>query len=103
MKFVEGLQIKRITSSLYHPRANGQAESTNKITIQNLKKKLEYTKGKWPEELPRVLWVYRTMTKSSIGETPFFLIYGTNALIPIEIGEPTIDFFRQANKKTLSL
>ncbi|XP_070014520.1 uncharacterized protein [Nicotiana sylvestris] len=38
-------QIKRITSTPYHPMANGQAESTNKIIINNLKKKLEESKG----------------------------------------------------------
>nr|XP_018626449.1 uncharacterized protein LOC108945194 [Nicotiana tomentosiformis] len=50
-------------------------ESTNKVTIQNLKKRLEAAKGKRLEELPRVLWVDRTTAKSSMGETPFSLIY----------------------------
>ncbi|XP_019237554.1 PREDICTED: uncharacterized protein LOC109217738 [Nicotiana attenuata] len=45
-KFFEGLKIKRITSSSYHSSANRQAESTNKIIIQNLKKKLEDAKEK---------------------------------------------------------
>ncbi|XP_070035479.1 uncharacterized protein [Nicotiana tomentosiformis] len=40
-KFFEDLKIKRITSSPYHPSANGQAESTNKVIIQNLKKSVE--------------------------------------------------------------
>ncbi|XP_075084734.1 uncharacterized protein LOC142167992 [Nicotiana tabacum] len=75
-KFLEDLNIKRITSSPYHPIANGQAESTNKVIIQNLKKRLEVAKGNWPEELPRVLWANRTTAKSSTGETPFSLVYG---------------------------
>ena len=75
-KFLEELKIKRITSSPYHPSANGQAESTNKVIIQNLKKRLEAAKGKWPEELPGVLWAYWTTTKSSTGETPFSLVHG---------------------------
>ncbi|XP_070039650.1 uncharacterized protein [Nicotiana tomentosiformis] len=41
----EGLKIKRITSSPYHPCTSGQAESTNKVIIQNLKKKLEDAKA----------------------------------------------------------
>ncbi|XP_070036778.1 uncharacterized protein [Nicotiana tomentosiformis] len=45
-KFLKDLKIKRITSSPYHPSANGQAESTNKVIIQNLKKRLEAAKGK---------------------------------------------------------
>nr|XP_033512628.1 uncharacterized protein LOC117277313 [Nicotiana tomentosiformis] len=85
-------QIKRITSSPYHPMENGQAESTNKIIINNLKKRLEKSKGNWPEELPGVLWAYRTTAKTTTGETPFSLVYGSEALIPVEIGEPSTRF-----------
>nr|XP_009758272.1 PREDICTED: uncharacterized protein LOC104210984 [Nicotiana sylvestris] len=45
-KFFEDVKIKRITSLPYHPSANGQEESTNKVIIQNLKKRLEASKGK---------------------------------------------------------
>ncbi|XP_070035136.1 uncharacterized protein [Nicotiana tomentosiformis] len=85
-KFLEDLKIKRITSLPYHPSANGQAELTNKVIIQNLKKRLEVAKGKWPEELPGVLWTYRTTAKSRTGETLFSLVYGAEALIPVEVG-----------------
>nr|GEV13237.1 reverse transcriptase domain-containing protein [Tanacetum cinerariifolium] len=43
----------------------------------------------WVEELPHVLWAHRTMIKSSHGDTPFFITYGTEAVIPVEIGMPT--------------
>nr|GEW73684.1 reverse transcriptase domain-containing protein [Tanacetum cinerariifolium] len=43
----------------------------------------------WVEELPHVLWAHRTMIKSSHGDTPFSLTYGTEAVIPAEIGMPT--------------
>ncbi|XP_075087524.1 uncharacterized protein LOC142169551 [Nicotiana tabacum] len=98
MKFLEDLKIKRIKASPYHPSANGQAKSTNKVTIQNLKKRLEAAKGKWPQELPGVLWAYQTEAKSSTGETPFSLVYGAAALIRVEVGEPTLRYFR-SNKE----
>ncbi|XP_019230728.1 PREDICTED: uncharacterized protein LOC109211633 [Nicotiana attenuata] len=98
IKFLENLKIKRITSSPYHPSADRQAKSTNKVIIQNLKKKLEAAKGKWLEELPGVQWAYRTTTKSSTGETPFSLVYGVEALIPVEVGEPTLRF-SQSNEE----
>nr|GEX62926.1 reverse transcriptase domain-containing protein [Tanacetum cinerariifolium] len=44
----------------------------------------------WVEEVPHVLWVYRTMIKTSNGDTPFSLTYGTEAVIPVEIGMPSI-------------
>ncbi|XP_070005416.1 uncharacterized protein [Nicotiana sylvestris] len=50
-KFLEDLKIKWITSSPYYLSANDQAELTNKVIIQNLKKRLEADKGKWPKEL----------------------------------------------------
>ncbi|XP_075083567.1 uncharacterized protein LOC142167302 [Nicotiana tabacum] len=98
-KVLKGLKIKRITYSPYHPSANRQAESTNKVIIQNLKKKLEDAKGKLLDELSGVLWTYRTMTKSSMGETPFSLVYVSEALIPVEVGEPTLRYSRE-NEET---
>ncbi|XP_070054204.1 uncharacterized protein [Nicotiana tomentosiformis] len=91
-KFFQSWQIKRITSSPYHPVVNGQANSTNKIIINNLKKRLEKSKGNWPKELPGVLWAYRTTAKTTTGETPFSLVYGSEALKPVEMGEPSTRF-----------
>nr|XP_016437476.1 PREDICTED: uncharacterized protein LOC107763503 [Nicotiana tabacum] len=62
------------------------ADATN---AENAILRLEESEGKWPEVLPGVLWGYRTMTKTSTGETPFSLVYGIKALIPVEIGEPS--------------
>ena len=42
------------------------------------------------EELPHVLWTYRTMPRRSTGETPFSMTYGTEAVIPLETGFPTL-------------
>ncbi|XP_070025915.1 uncharacterized protein [Nicotiana sylvestris] len=91
-EFFQSWKIKRITSIPYHPVGNGKAESTNKVIINNLKKRLEESKGNWLELLPGVLWAYRTTTKISTGETPFSLVYGAEALIPVEIGEPSTGF-----------
>nr|XP_016447814.1 PREDICTED: uncharacterized protein LOC107772868 [Nicotiana tabacum] len=83
----------------HHPAANGKAESTNKVIINNLKKRLEESKGKWPEVLPGVLWAYRTTTKTSTRETPFSLVYGDEVLIPVEIGEPSTRY-KQATEES---
>ena len=50
---------------------------------------LEWAKGKWEDELLRVLWAYWTRSKRLIGATLFTLAYGMEAIIPIEIGMPT--------------
>ena len=42
------------------------------------------------DELSHVLWAHHTTIKVSNGDTPFSLVYGTEAVIPAEIGMPTI-------------
>ncbi|GJY72454.1 reverse transcriptase domain-containing protein [Tanacetum coccineum] len=41
------------------------------------------------EEISHVLWAHRTIIKSSNGDTPFSLTYGTEAVTPAKIGMPT--------------
>ncbi|XP_075675061.1 uncharacterized protein LOC142644303 [Castanea sativa] len=61
------------------------------LGIRNgLKKRLDNAKGRWVEELPHVLWTYRTTTRRSTGETPFSMTYGMEAVIPLESGFPTL-------------
>ncbi|XP_070047036.1 uncharacterized protein [Nicotiana tomentosiformis] len=62
-----------------------------------MKKKLEDAKGLWPEVLPEVLWAYRTTLKESTGETPYSLVYGTDAVIPVR--EPSLRYFRESGSQ----
>ncbi|XP_075640289.1 uncharacterized protein LOC142612043 [Castanea sativa] len=80
--------INRYSTPSY-PQKNGQAEETNKSIVNGLKRRLDDLKARWTEELPSVLWAYRTIPRRSIGETPFSMNYGAEAVIPIEIGLPT--------------
>ncbi|XP_072078184.1 uncharacterized protein [Arachis hypogaea] len=57
---------------------------------QAIKKKLDNTKGEWAELIPEVLWSYNTTIQTTTGETPFKLVYGSEALIPVEVGIPTL-------------
>ena len=57
--------------------------------MSGLKKRLDDAKGRWVEELPHVLWTYRTTSRRSTGETPFSMSNGAEAVIPIETGFPT--------------
>ncbi|KAK3009591.1 hypothetical protein RJ639_014727 [Escallonia herrerae] len=84
--FCTNLSIDLRFTSVAHPESNGQTENMNRSILQGLKKKLDEAKGAWVDELPKVLWAYRTTPHSVIGETPFFLCYGTEALLPVEIG-----------------
>ena len=72
-----------------YPQGNGQAEAVNKVIVNGLKKMLDDAKGKWVEELPHILWTYRTTPRRSIGENPFSMTYGAEVVIPLETGFPT--------------
>ena len=50
-----------------------------------IKTQLEGAKGVWPDELPGVLWAYKTTVRTLTGETPFKLAYGSEAVIPAEV------------------
>jgi len=84
------LGIRSITSSVEHPQTNGQAEAANKVILNELKKRLGTAKGRWTEELLEALWAYRCTPQSSTKETPFSLTYGSDAMLPLELGEPSL-------------
>jgi len=89
-EFYRNFKIKHITSFVEHPQTNGQAEAVNKVILGQLKKILDGAKEKSPEELLEVLWAYRCTPQSSTREVPFSLVYGPDAMILVEIGEPSI-------------
>ena len=82
--------MKNRYSTPAYPQGNGQAEAVNKVIVNGLKKRLDDAKGRWVEELPHVLWTYRTTPRKSIGETPFSMTYGAEAVILLENGFPTM-------------
>ncbi|GJS52502.1 reverse transcriptase domain-containing protein [Tanacetum coccineum] len=70
-------------------QGNRAVERANKSLLRGIKTRLEKGRSAWAEEVPNVLWAHRTMKKTSNGETPFSLTYGTKAVIPAEIGMST--------------
>ena len=80
------LGIKNHYSSSAHPQENGQVEVTNRTLLKIIKTRLKGAKGIWLDELPSVLWAYRTTTRTPTGETPFRLTYGADAVILAEVG-----------------
>ena len=53
--------------------------------LKIIKTRLDGAKGVWPDELPGVLWAYKTTVRTPTGETPFKLAYGSEAVIPAEV------------------
>ena len=73
---------------------NDQVEVTNKTIMRNLKVRLEKSKGEWAKDVPCILWAYYTTSKIPMSEMPFFMVYGTKLVVPVEIRMPS---FRTSN------
>ncbi|GJS89077.1 reverse transcriptase domain-containing protein [Tanacetum coccineum] len=86
----EKLSIRQCFASVKHPQKNGLVERANRSLGEGIKAQLDERSKEWMGELSHVLWAHRTMIKLSNGETPFSLTYGTEAVIPAEIGMPTV-------------
>nr|GFA24788.1 reverse transcriptase domain-containing protein [Tanacetum cinerariifolium] len=83
------LNITQRFASVKHPQSNGLVERANRSLGEGIKARLGEGNKNWVEELPHVLWAHRTVIKSSHGDIPFSLTYGTEAVISAEIGMPT--------------
>ncbi|GJZ90951.1 reverse transcriptase domain-containing protein [Tanacetum coccineum] len=75
-----------MNTAVAHPQANGLVERANRSLMEGIKTRLGREKAGWVDELPNVLWAHRTSIKQSNKETPFSLTYGSEAVIPAEIG-----------------
>ena len=71
-----------------------------------IKTRLEGAKGAWLDELPGVLWAYKTTVRTPTGETPFKMAFGIEAVILVEIGVLSIKrawYDKQSNDESLKL
>jgi hypothetical protein len=89
-KLTEKLGLLHENSTPYYPQANGQVEEINKVLITMLRRMIGIHKTSWHTMLFSALWAYRTSIKSAIGFTPFQLVYGLEAILPIECEIPSL-------------
>ena len=74
---------------------NGVVESANKNLVKILKKMAETHKD-WHDKLPYVLWAYRTSVRTSTRATPYSLVYGMEAMLPVEVEIPLLRILQEA-------
>lgn len=75
---------------------NGAVEAANKNIKKTIQKMTENYKD-WHKKLPFALYGYRTSIHNSTGESPFVLVYGTKAILPIEVEIPSLQVVVEAN------
>ena len=68
---------------------NGAIEEFNKTLTRGLKKICNTDKDDWDEKILAVLWAYRTTYKRSTNQTPFRLVYGQEAVVPLHFRQQT--------------
>jgi transposase InsO family protein len=82
-------KISHHNSVPYRPQMNGAVEAANK-NIKKIIQKMTVTYKDWHEKLPYALFAYRITARVSTGATPYSLVYGTEAVIPIEVEIPSL-------------
>ena len=88
-----------------HPQSNGQVEKSNGLILHGIKPRLlvplKRAAGSWVEELPSVLWSLRTTPNRSTGYTPFFMVYGAEAVMPTDLihDSPRVAAYAEADSE----
>jgi hypothetical protein len=106
-EYCEDIGTQLYFASVAHPRSNNQVERGNAEILRGLKTRtydcLKKHGANWVNELPSVLWGNRTTPSRATGETLFFLIYGAEACLPLEIimGSPRVQDFDESMQEQL--
>ncbi|XP_069154701.1 uncharacterized protein [Solanum lycopersicum] len=77
------------------PQMNGVVQAANKNIKKILRKMIDKQRG-WHEMLPYALLGYRTTVRTSTGATPYLLVYGTEAVVPVEVEIPSLRIIQEA-------
>jgi hypothetical protein len=94
LDFCEDHHIRVDWAAVAHPMTNGQVERANGMLLQGLKLRIYNDLNKfgkrWMKELPSMVWSLRTTPSRATGFSPFFLVYGAEAILPtdLEYGSP---------------
>jgi hypothetical protein len=86
-------------STMYYSQRNGLAESSNKSLINIIKKVLDENKTSWHVHFKYTLWANRIGTKKSIGISPFQMVYGTDAVLPINLALPVMKLWQDPKEE----
>jgi transposase InsO family protein len=106
LDFCEDHHIRVDWAAVAHPMTNGQVERANGMILQGLKPRIYNDLNKfgrrWMKELPSVVWSLRTTPSRATGFSPFFLVYGAEAVLPtdLEYGSPRTRAYDDQSNRT---
>jgi hypothetical protein len=87
--FVKQYGINRVQVSAYHPQANRMVERGHRSIVEALARMTNGGIKRWTRNLPSVLLAERTTVHRPTGKIPFGVIYGREAVLPVELEYPT--------------
>ncbi|XP_069154689.1 uncharacterized protein [Solanum lycopersicum] len=90
----EKFKIIHRKSTAYRPQMNGAVEAANKNIKKILRKMIDKQRG-WHEMLPYALLGYRTTVRTLTGATIYLLVYGTEAVVPVEVEIPSLRIIQE--------
>jgi ribonuclease HI len=89
LDFCKDHHIRVDWAAVAHPMTNGQVERANGMVLQGLKPRIYNDLNKfgkrWIKALPTVVWSLRTTPSRATGFSPFFLVYGAQAILPTDL------------------
>ena len=82
------LGIKKSRSSAYHPQGAGIVERVNRVVKGQLAKYLADKGGDWDSHVSQVQLAYNSSVHASTGLTPYFILHGREARLPVNVTCP---------------
>ena len=90
----EQFKVRHQNSAIHRPQVTGAMKAANK-NLKKIIRKMTEVHRNWHEKLPYALMAYRTTIRTSIGVTPYSLMYGMEAVLPAEVDIPSLRILRK--------
>ena len=79
------LEINKTRTTSFHPQSNAVIERMNRTLLNMLSKCIDQNQSDWSTLLPFALMAYRSSVHESTGFTPYFLVFGHEMSLPLDL------------------